>query len=68
MIPSVHDLSLFWPLLATYGTGQKVTVYNSILTGPKQANESDGPEEMFVILLDNGRTNLLANPDRKSVV
>ncbi len=61
MIPSVHDLPLFWPLLATYGTGQKVTVYNSILTGPKQANESDGPEEMFVILLDNGRTNLLAN-------
>ena len=62
MIPSVHDLPLFWPLLATYGTGQKVTVYNSILTGPKQAGESDGPEEMFVILLDNGRTNLLANP------
>ncbi|MEN9976196.1 MAG: hypothetical protein RIR36_356, partial [Bacteroidota bacterium] len=61
MIPSIHDLPLFWPLLATYGTGQKVTVYNSILTGPKQAGESDGPEEMFVILLDNGRTNLLAN-------
>jgi L-lactate dehydrogenase complex protein LldF len=62
MIPSVHDLPLFWPLLATYGTGQKVTVYNSIVTGPKQAGETDGPEEMFVILLDNGRTNLLANP------
>lgn len=61
MIPSVHDLPLFWPLLATYGTGQKVTVYNSIVTGPKQAGETDGPEEMFVILLDNGRTNLLAN-------
>jgi L-lactate dehydrogenase complex protein LldF len=49
IIPSMHDLPLFWPLLATYGTGQKVTVYNSILTGPKQAGESDGPEEMFVI-------------------
>jgi L-lactate dehydrogenase complex protein LldF len=52
---------LFWPLLSTYGTGQKVTVYNSILSGPKQVNEEDGPEEMFVILLDNGRTNILAN-------
>jgi L-lactate dehydrogenase complex protein LldF len=68
MIPSMHDLPLFWPLLATYGTGQKVTVYNSILTGPKQAGESDGPEEMFVILLDNGRTNLLANPTAREAL
>jgi L-lactate dehydrogenase complex protein LldF len=68
VIPSIHDLPLFWPLLATYGTGQKVTVYNSILTGPKQANETDGPEEMFVILLDNGRTNLLANPTAREAL
>ncbi len=59
VIPSVHDLALFWPLLSTYGTGQRVTVYNTIIAGPKQANETDGPEEMIVILLDNGRTNLL---------
>jgi L-lactate dehydrogenase complex protein LldF len=62
MIPSMNDLGLFWPLLSTYGTGQKVTVYNSIITGPRQPGETDGPEEMYVILLDNGRTNLLANP------
>src|SRR5688572_11979500 len=61
VIPSVHDLALFWPLLATYGTGQRVTVYNTIVTGPKQQGEVDGPEEMYVILLDNGRTNILAN-------
>lgn len=61
VIPSVHDLALFWPLLSTYGTGQRVTVYNTIIAGPKQANETDGPEEMIVILLDNGRTNLLAS-------
>jgi len=63
MLPSVNDLSLFWPLLATYGTGQKVTVYNTIFTGPKQPGETDGPEEMYVILLDNGRTNLLQTPE-----
>jgi L-lactate dehydrogenase complex protein LldF len=61
MLPSINDLPLFWPLLSTFGTGQKVTVYNSIISGPRQANEGDGPEEMIVILLDNGRTNLLAN-------
>ncbi|HEV7620714.1 MAG TPA: LutB/LldF family L-lactate oxidation iron-sulfur protein [Flavisolibacter sp.] len=61
VIPSVTDLGLFWPLLATYGTGQRVTVYNTIITGPRQVNENDGPDEMYVILLDNGRTNILAN-------
>ena len=60
--PSMMDLALFWPLLATYGTGQRITVYNSIVLGPKQPGEKDGPEEMYVILLDNGRTNILANP------
>jgi L-lactate dehydrogenase complex protein LldF len=62
VIPSMTDLTLFWPLLATYGTGQRLTVYNTIVTGPKQPGETDGPEEMIVILLDNGRTNILANP------
>jgi L-lactate dehydrogenase complex protein LldF len=62
VIPSVTDLALFWPLLSTFGTGQKVTSYNSIICGPRQQGESDGPEEMYVILLDNGRTNILKNP------
>ena len=62
VLPSVHDLHLFWPLLSTFGTGQKVTVYNTIITGAKLENEVDGPTEMYVILLDNGRTNLLVNP------
>ena len=62
MIPSLTDLALFWPLLSTFGTGQKLTVYNSIIAGPRQAGEHDGPDEMYVILLDNGRTNILKNP------
>lgn len=61
VIPSLLDLSLFWPLLATFGTGQTVTSYNTVITGPKQKGETDGPEEMYVILLDNGRTNMLQN-------
>jgi len=65
VIPSITDLGLFWPLLATYGTGQKVTVYNTIISGPAQPNEKDGPEDMYVILLDNGRTNILANEKQR---
>src|SRR5450432_1095542 len=65
VVSSITDLALMWPLLATYGTGQKVTVYNSILSGPKQPGESDGPEEMYVILLDNNRSTILANPKQR---
>jgi L-lactate dehydrogenase complex protein LldF len=65
IIPSLTDLDLFLPLLATYGTGQQLTVYNTIITGPKQADEMDGPDEMYVILLDNGRSTLLAEPEQR---
>lgn len=65
VIPSINDLALFWPLLATYGTGQTLTVYNSIISGPRQPGEADGPEEMYVILLDNGRTNILDNEKQR---
>jgi L-lactate dehydrogenase complex protein LldF len=65
VIPSINDLALFWPLLATYGTGQQITVYNTIVTGPRQEGEVDGPEEMYVILLDNGRTNILTNEKQR---
>jgi L-lactate dehydrogenase complex protein LldF len=61
VIPSITDLALFWPLLATYGTGQQITSYNSVISGPRQPGEPDGPDSMYVILLDNGRTNILAN-------
>lgn len=67
IIPNLSNLALFWPLLATFGTGQKLTVYNSIISGPRKPNETDGPEEMFVILLDNGRTNLLESHTRESL-
>ena len=56
VLPSIMDLPLFLPLLATMGTGQQVTTYNSLLLGPRRDSESSGPEKMVVILLDNGRS------------
>ena len=58
VIPSIKDLPLFFPLLSALGTGQQVTVYNSLFTGPKQENETSGPEKMYVVLLDNNRTEI----------
>jgi L-lactate dehydrogenase complex protein LldF len=68
LLPSINDLPLFLPLLATLGTGQYLSVYNTLFFGPKKHNELDGPEKMYLILLDNGRTNLLAHePQNKAL-
>ena len=68
ILPSIKDLDLFWSLLSTHGTGQKITVYNSVITGPKTQNETNGPTEMYLILLDNGRSKVLeANPQKEAM-
>lgn len=59
VIPRFEDLSLFTSLLARNGTGQKLTVYTNFVNGPRAAGELDGPEEFHLILMDNGRSNLL---------
>lgn len=58
IIPELKDLHYFWPLLAGHGTGQNISAYSSVFTGAKRGDETDGPEKMYVILLDNGRTDL----------
>ncbi|MBU0487075.1 MAG: iron-sulfur cluster-binding protein [Bacteroidetes bacterium] len=68
IIPSIADLDVIWPVLASNGTGQTITAYNSVITGPRQADETDGPDEMYVILLDNNRTNVLAKPEQRKAL
>jgi L-lactate dehydrogenase complex protein LldF len=64
VIPRMKDLGLMWPILAAHGTGQQISVYNSLITGPKKPGETDGPEKMIVILLDNKRSDLYQNDDQ----
>ncbi len=68
VLPSYHDLDLMWPLLSAHGTGQKMTVYNSVVFGPRGADEQDGPERMVVILLDNGRSDLYNTPEQSEAL
>ena len=63
IIPKMSQLGLFYPFLAAHGTGQQITAYNSIFTSPRRADETDGPEKMVVILLDNGRTTIFADDE-----
>jgi L-lactate dehydrogenase complex protein LldF len=68
VLPKLSDLALFLPLLATTGTGQQLTCYNSLIGGPRQPDEVDGPEEFHLILLDNNRTQLLADAEQRDAL
>jgi L-lactate dehydrogenase complex protein LldF len=62
VIPKLEDLSHFLEILARTATGQKLTTYTSFITGPRREGELDGPGEMHVVILDNGRSAMLADP------
>jgi len=68
VLPRFADLALFLPMLATAGAGQPMTCYNTMYSGPRQPGEADGPEEWHVVLLDNRRTGLLADPEQRDAL
>jgi L-lactate dehydrogenase complex protein LldF len=68
VLPKLEDLALFLPMLATAGAGQTLTGYNTMYGGPRQRGEIDGPEEFHVVLLDNRRTELLADPEQRDAL
>lgn len=65
MIPRAQDLAVFLKLLGRSATGQALTSYTSFLSGPRREGEIDGPEEFYVVLLDNGRSKLLADREKR---
>jgi L-lactate dehydrogenase complex protein LldF len=68
IIPSWADLEVMANLLPRSATGQKLTAYLSILTGPRKEAEWDGAEEMHVIILDNGRSQQLGDPEFQAIL
>jgi L-lactate dehydrogenase complex protein LldF len=65
ILPKLSDLALFLPMLATSGAGQPMTAYNTMYAGPRAEGEVDGPEDFHLILLDNRRTAVLADPEQR---
>ena len=65
LVPRAQDLAVFLDLLGRSATGQPLTVYTSFLSGPRRGEEIDGPDEFYLILLDNGRTKLLPDPEKR---
>jgi len=68
IVAKLSDLALFLPMLATAGAGQSLTGYNSMYGGPRMQGECDGPEQYHVVLLDNSRTHLLADPEQRDAL
>jgi L-lactate dehydrogenase complex protein LldF len=67
VIPRLADLPVFLKLLARAATGQTLSVYTTLITGPRRPGEADGPEEFHLVILDNGRSRVLATPFRESL-
>ena len=61
VVPTLAELAVLLRLLARSATGQKLTTYTTLVTGPRREGEADGPEEVHVVVLDNGRSNLLGS-------
>jgi len=68
VIPNLEDLNIFLKLLARSTTGQKLSSYTSIITGPKRDGESDGAEEFHLIILDNGRSKILVDEELRETL
>jgi L-lactate dehydrogenase complex protein LldF len=62
LLPCFADLDVFLKLLPRSGTGQRLTTYQSLITGTKRKPEDEGPGEVHIVLLDNGRSRMLAHP------
>ena len=60
LVASMADLDVCLKVLARSGTGQKITVYTTMVRAPRRSGEADGPDELHVVLLDNGRSRILA--------
>jgi L-lactate dehydrogenase complex protein LldF len=59
MVPTLEDVSTLLRVLARSATGQEMSVYTTLSTGPRRANDPDGPGEYHVVILDNGRSAML---------
>src|SRR5690554_2464725 len=59
VVPTLEDLTVFLRVLARSATGQEMSVYTTLSTGPRRPEDPDGPGEYHVVLLDNGRSAMI---------
>ncbi len=62
VVPSLEDVSLLLRLLTRAATGQEITSYVTFSSGPRHTEDADGPRAFHIVLLDNGRSDILGSP------
>jgi len=67
VVPTMTDLMVFLAILAKSATGQKLSVYTTLVQGPRRSSELEGPDELHLVLLDNGRIRQIAGPLREAL-
>ena len=68
IIPRAADLAVFLKLLARSASGQRLTSYTSFLSGSRRGGEISGPEKFYLLLLDNGRSRILADQEKRQTL
>ena len=68
VIPSMDDLGIFLRLLIRSATGQRISTYVTTIDGPRAAEEEDGPDEFHLVIVDNGRSKMLADPELREAL
>jgi L-lactate dehydrogenase complex protein LldF len=68
VIPRTKDLAVFLRLLTRSATGQRITSYTNMISGPARSDEPDGPEEFHLVLIDNGRSKILADSETRETL
>lgn len=68
IVPALEDVATFLRLLPRAATGQRLTTYTTFITGPRRSDEEDGPDEFHLVILDNGRSRLLADPQLREAL
>ncbi len=63
IVPTMEDLGIFLRLLIRSATGQRISSYVTMVDGPRRSDDEDGPEEFHLVVVDNGRSRLLADPE-----
>jgi L-lactate dehydrogenase complex protein LldF len=68
IVPRLSDLAVLWPTLTAAATGRMLAAYKTLIGGPRLPSEVDGPEEFHVVLVDNGRSELLADTEQRDIL
>lgn len=68
VVPALEDMAVMLRLLPRAATGQRITSYVTFVSGPRRRNDEDGPDEFHLVIMDNGRSKLLADPDLREAL